>query len=174
MRFLAPQFIADDISYITDRVLKELNVSDILLDIDNTIIERDKIEVSQKTKEWVRFLKEKGYRIFLVSNGVSKRATQVAKYLFCDGLIAPAGKPFLWRIKRLLQEKRIEKDKAVVIGDQVFTDLLMSKRLGMKCILVLPLSRSDLPHTKFLRLIERKLIKNWINSSSTIFLGESE
>ncbi|MCX7831287.1 MAG: YqeG family HAD IIIA-type phosphatase [Actinobacteria bacterium] len=174
MKSLAPQFIVKDISYITDKVLKELSVSDILLDIDNTIVERDKTEVPQKTKEWILSLKKKGYRIFLVSNSLSKRANKIARDLYCDGLIAPAGKPFLRRIKKLLRENRIEKEKAVVIGDQVFTDLLMSKRLGIRCILVLPLSKSDLPHTKLLRLIEGRLIKNWINSSSTIFLGEGK
>jgi predicted HAD superfamily phosphohydrolase YqeG len=44
------------------------------------------------------------------------------------------------------------------VGDQLFTDVLGGRLLGMMTIMVLPLSQSDLPHTLLLRRVERVLL----------------
>jgi hypothetical protein len=40
----------------------------------------------------------------------------------------------------------------------LFTDVLGGKLLGMKTVLVRPLSSSDLPHTLLLRRLERAIL----------------
>jgi len=50
------------------------------------------------------------------------------------------------------------------IGDQVFTDMLGANLLGIKTILVTPLSPHESPHTRLIRLIERPLRRRWAQS----------
>jgi len=45
-----------------------------------------------------------------------------------------------------------------MVGDQLFTDILGARRLGIHAILVSPLSDSELPHTRLKRRIERFLL----------------
>jgi hypothetical protein len=45
-----------------------------------------------------------------------------------------------------------------MVGDQLFTDILGARRLGIHAILVSPLSDRELPHTRLKRRIERFLL----------------
>jgi hypothetical protein len=45
-----------------------------------------------------------------------------------------------------------------MVGDQLFTDILGAKRLGIHAILVSPLGDKELPHTRFKRRLERFLL----------------
>jgi len=47
---------------------------------------------------------------------------------------------------------------SVMVGDQLFTDILGAKRLGIHAILVSPLSDKELPHTRIKRWLERFLL----------------
>nr|MBP7165972.1 HAD hydrolase-like protein [Bacillota bacterium] len=49
-------------------------------------------------------------------------------------------------------------DSTVMVGDQLFTDILGAKRLGIHAILVSPLSDKELPHTRIKRWLERFLL----------------
>jgi hypothetical protein len=49
-------------------------------------------------------------------------------------------------------------ERTAVVGDQLFTDVLGGRLLGMRTVLVVPLSATDLPHTLLLRRIERILL----------------
>ena len=72
-------------------------------------------------------------------------------------LLARTKKPLpfaFWRALRLLGA---HKKEAVVIGDQVFTDVLGGKLAGIYTILVEPLSFREARRTKFNRLVERLL-----------------
>ena len=44
-----------------------------------------------------------------------------------------------------------------MVGDQIFTDVLGGKRLGLYTILTRPLSRKEVPTTRILRGLE-----NWV------------
>jgi predicted HAD superfamily phosphohydrolase YqeG len=46
-----------------------------------------------------------------------------------------------------------------------------ARRLGLTTILVKPLSGYDLPHTRVLRLIEKRLLSQWLASGRSVHLG---
>lgn len=173
MKILAPDFIAENLERIKPDFLSSLGVTNILLDIDNTIVPRDKTELPQESIRWLDKMKAHGFKIYLISNSMNKRALKIASEAGCAGLVAPAFKPFVRKVKKFLIKNGIEIEKSVFIGDQVFTDLLLSRRLGVKSILLKPISKSDLPHTKLLRLFEAFLLKCWIEDKVRI-LGEEE
>ncbi len=47
-----------------------------------------------------------------------------------------------------------------MVGDQLFTDVMGAKWMGMKAILVTPISQSELLYTKMLRKIEEAELRD--------------
>lgn len=172
MKSIAPDFYAEKIEHITADFLKSLGADWVLVDIDNTLVPRNSKEVPEASLKWVKNLRKRGFRIVLVSNSVSARAKSIADRINAEGVLAPAVKPLIHKVRKFLLLNRIPVESSVFIGDQVFTDLLMGKRLGLKVILIKPISDSDLPHTRILRGIEKILIKRWLDGSMTTRLGD--
>lgn len=131
----------------------------ILLDLDNTILPRDTNLVSPDIFEWVQRIKAAGIEVCLVSNNWHERVQTVADQLGCrlvDKAIKPLPPAFvlgLWRC-------RCWPWQAIVVGDQVFTDVVGGTLLGMKTIMVLPLAAFDLKHTLLLRHLEKLVIRD--------------
>ena len=50
-------------------------------------------------------------------------------------------------------------EQVAVVGDQIFTDILGAKRLGLFAILVEPLNENEFFGTKLIRIIEKIVIK---------------
>lgn len=59
-------------------------------------------------------------------------------------------------MKKILAEKGIKPEKAVIIGDQLYTDVLSAVRLGAFSVLLTPISSREYIFTKFNRLRERR------------------
>ena len=59
-------------------------------------------------------------------------------------------------LKRVLRIIRIPKNELVVVGDQIFTDILAGKFAGIRTILVDPVSQtSEFPATRVMRMVEK-------------------
>ena len=108
-------------------------------------------------REWVRDLADRGFRVCLVSNNWHERVSTVAEELGFE-LVAKAVKPLPFAFLRALSKLGSTRRSSVVVGDQLFTDVLGGKLLGMRTVLVLPLSTYDLPHTLMLRKLERLVL----------------
>ena len=54
-----------------------------------------------------------------------------------------------------------DRDNTVLIGDQIFTDILGGKRAKILTILVDPIKEVDTAFFKFNRYFERKVIKDY-------------
>jgi predicted HAD superfamily phosphohydrolase YqeG len=64
-----------------------------------------------------------------------------------------------------LRHAGAKRTEAAVVGDQLFTDILGGNMLGMRTVLVAPLSATDLPHTLFLRRLEALVLKDRVPTS---------
>lgn len=158
---IKPDYIADELVAITPGFLKEIGAAYILIDLDNTLVPRKSNHIDEDIKRWLYQLKKEGISVYLVSNSLHKRARELADALGVVDFIAPAGKPFLTRIKKFLKKHRIPGESAVFIGDQLFTDIYLSRRLGLKSVWVMPLAGGDPLHTRILRAVERLLLLKW-------------
>ncbi len=138
-------FVCPDwhVNKVTDVPLTELwqsGIRVIFVDLDNTLTAWGSQEISEPVKRWVEEAKVKGFQVVIVSNaGFRKRVTQVAESLGIIG-IASAAKPRRFVFRRYLEWKGLTPQQAVMIGDQLFTDILAAKRAGIKAILVDPLT----------------------------------
>lgn len=168
---IAPDYIADHITDIPISFLKENDIRLVIVDLDNTLAPRDKEKIPVECKGWINKVSENEISVIIVSNNFKERVKKAVSGCNVYSVIAPASKPFVKKLKDVVNEKFKDK-KAILIGDQVFTDIIAAKRLKILSILVMPLSKYDLPHTKLLRMIEKKLLKFWLNKNLTKYLGE--
>lgn len=61
--------------------------------------------------------------------------------------------------------------EVAIIGDQLFTDILGGNRVGIKTILVNPMSKKDMPLTLIFRILERGQFKKF-KKRGILKLGE--
>jgi hypothetical protein len=142
--------------------LWEAGMRGILLDLDNTIAPWNNDEVTAQASNFIVKAKEKQFMICLFSNARVVRAKRVAEVLQIP-YYAPAYKPFKKAYKQALNIMKLSPEKVMVIGDQLFTDVLGGNRAGCFTILVTPLNKNEFSGTKIIRFLERAICKRKIN-----------
>jgi HAD superfamily phosphatase (TIGR01668 family) len=158
MSVLGPDAYVSSVRAIDLDALWRDGVRVLLLDLDNTLLPRDTNVVPDGAKEWVAGVVSRGFRVCLVSNNWHERVRRIAGELGLD-LVDRAVKPLPFAFLKVLSRARARRSEAAVVGDQLFTDILGGKLLGMRTVLVSPLSATDLPHTLLLRRLEAIVLK---------------
>ncbi|MDP2182426.1 MAG: YqeG family HAD IIIA-type phosphatase [Actinomycetota bacterium] len=157
MAILAPDLYYSSVFAIDLDDLRRRDIDTLLVDLDNTLLPRDTNVITAEHHEWARRLSDGGFSVCLVSNNWHERVRAVASEMGFE-LVSKAVKPLPFAFLRALRLVGAHRSRAAVIGDQLFTDVLGGKFLGMTTVLVQPLSSSDLPHTLVLRRIERLVL----------------
>ena len=157
MRILTPDHYVTSVHAVDLDQLHREGIRALLLDLDNTLLPRDTNVVPLELKQWAADLRRRGFSVCLVSNNWHERVRHVADELGFD-LVDKAVKPLPFAFRAALRRLGVSAAQAAVIGDQIFTDVLGGNALGMRTILVSPLSETDLPHTLFLRVVEAKVL----------------
>ncbi len=136
--------------------LKEWGYDCLVFDFDNTLAPRGSVSVPASVLSLFRNLKGKGFKVSVLSNGMKARLNRISKQ-FGNGIqvIGGAKKPLKGVMNKVFEQTGSVPEKTVIIGDQVFTDILLGKKMKCYTILVEPVSKKDLFHTKILRLLEK-------------------
>jgi HAD superfamily phosphatase (TIGR01668 family) len=164
MALLSPDYYYSSVRRIDLETLSRAGVRVLLMDLDNTVLPRDNNVVPDEMKEWAAGLRERGFSVCLVSNNWHERVRLVAAELGF-ALVDHAVKPLPFAFLRALRLAGATTKEAVVVGDQLFTDILGGKMLGMRTVLVEPLSQTDLPHTLLLRRLEALVLRDRVPTS---------
>lgn len=158
---LKPTYIYDKIEDIPFEVFEENNITGIILDADNTIIDYTR-KLSKSKKEYIDKLKEKGYNICILSNTFSERKIRnLMKELDVNGLCS-AMKPLLKGFKMSLNLLNAKKENVIMIGDQLFTDIYGANRFGIKSIFVTPMNKIEDAVTILKRPLENYIFKKYL------------
>jgi HAD superfamily phosphatase (TIGR01668 family) len=138
--------------------LWERGVRGIVLDLDNTCCAYHQPELADGVAAWVAAALERGLRIVMLSNNFSERVAAAGAQLGVP-TVPNALKPLPFGFLRALKLLGTRRRQTVVIGDQVFTDMLGGKLLGLRTVLTEPIVAHDFPLTRVLRLAERLVYK---------------
>lgn len=150
---LFPDMYYKNVQSIDLKDLEEKNIKGIAIDVDNTLIDYNQV-VSSEIIEWVKKIKNAGYKICILSNSNNKeKVEKVATTLELDYIMV-ARKPFKTGFKKILKIFELPKENVAVIGDQVFTDVLGANRMDMFSIYVEPINKKEYWYTKWKRPIE--------------------
>ena len=126
----------------------------LLLDRDNTIVPRDTKRAPEEVRAWIARAHELGFAVCFVSNNFHSKQVQANAAEFDAGCVDHAMKPFPFAVQRALKKMGYTATQAVMIGDQVYTDICAGNLGGVRTILVRPQSMRDLWYTYILRAFE--------------------
>lgn len=167
---LLKQFLPDEhvksVLDITPEYLIDKGIKGIITDLDNTLVEWDRPQATPQLVKWFESMKKHHIRVTVVSNNKENRVKT-----FSDPLQIPfifrAKKPMGRAFRQAILQMGVKKEEAVVIGDQLLTDVLGGNRSGFRTILVVPVAQSDGLPTKFNRFVERRIL-NWFRKKGMI------
>lgn len=157
--WIKPNFYYESVFDINLEDLKKNNIKNILIDLDNTLVPWGEDKITDQLISWLKQTQKRGFNICVLSNNTEKRASDMHKAL---GLpyVAFAKKPARKSFERGLKILKAKKQETVIIGDQIFTDILGGKRTGMQTVLVVPLSKNEFWGTKIIRKFEKLLLRS--------------
>ena len=159
---LRPKVYVNSVYNIDLKKLKKIKkIKGIIVDLDNTLVAWGQKEVNQKIIDWINEAKKLGLKICIVSNTNSKRVAEFAK-IFNIPYHSKYFKPFSVAFNNGLKILDTKKSETVVIGDQIFTDILGGNRLKLLTILVTPIVKKDSIGTFLHRNLEKILISFWL------------
>ncbi len=156
---LTPDLRLKNIFEINTDQLVKLGIKGIITDMDNTLVPWSDWIVYPNLAEWFSELKQKGFKLVIVSNNSRDRGGRLARELDIPA-IWYAVKPRRGAFKKALAIMQLEPDEVAVVGDQIFTDVLGGNRLGLFTIHVEPISEKEFIWTKLMRILERLVFKN--------------
>lgn len=130
----------------------------LLFDRDNTLVPRDRTDAPETVCAWMNHARGLGFKLIMVSNNWHKSHVERSAGELGMGYIYFACKPLPFAINAGLRRLGASKDEAVMIGDQLYTDVWAGNFAGVRTILVKPQTHVDLWYTQIFRIFERRAL----------------
>ena len=137
MSLFFPTLYRRRITDVTAEDLHRLGAKAVLLDVDNTLTTHDAPELDEAVLAWLDAMREQ-FVLVIVSNNNAQRVQPFAEKISLP-FHALARKPLPGGFWEAGAEHCMAKEECVVIGDQIFTDILGANLAGMKSILLEPI-----------------------------------
>jgi uncharacterized protein len=134
----------------------------LLTDLDNTLVPWNHPDVPAPLLNWIQTATNRGFKVCIVSNNTGPRVQAFAQ-LSGIHAVGAAKKPKPHGYRQALQQFDVPVTEAVMVGDQLFTDIRGGNLYGLYTILVLPINKKEWWGTKMTRQLEkyamRRLVK---------------
>jgi HAD superfamily phosphatase (TIGR01668 family) len=156
MAKLLPDIYVNSITDIPVTLFIEKGIRGIAVDIDNTLTTDGSQYLDPDIVNWVRTVREIGIPICIVSNNHEKRVKPFAEQLEV-AYLCEAGKPKRTSKALLLNILGCNNHETVMIGDQIFTDMIFAHRCNFLSILVEPIGEDKHRGAAIKRFFERPL-----------------
>jgi HAD superfamily phosphatase (TIGR01668 family) len=158
MPILIPNLFKKNIFEITHEDLKELKVKGVILDVDNTLTTHSSPIPKEGIEQWIANIRKQGYKLIISSNNTKKRVSKFAALLGLE-YVSMSCKPFPFGLKRACRTMGLNMNETVIIGDQLFTDILGGNLVGLKTILVEPFELETNKLMRYKRVLEKNFVK---------------
>lgn len=166
MSLFMPTISIKSVTELSLETIKSLGIECLLLDVDNTLAEHGSQEPFSGTVEWAKHLVDNGIKIVIVSNNVEGRVSAFASK-FNLPFVFFSLKPLPVGFNKARKILNCDKDKILVVGDQIFTDILGANLAGIRSVLLEPKACKETLGIKFRRVLEspiRKKLQNRDNN----------
>ena len=129
-----PDAYVENVYSINYEKLYDMGYRGLIFDIDNTLVHHGD-DANEDVERLFKRLNEIGFKTLLLSNNSEERINKFNEEintLYIHNANKPNPKGFEDAIKLL----ELNKENIIIIGDQIFTDILGANRVGIKSILV--------------------------------------
>jgi uncharacterized protein len=136
---LEPNLILEgSVLTLTPSLIVQHGLKGLVFDVDDTIISTHSAVVPDEVKLWMTEVKQVA-RVALVSNNLShNRIRRIAGVLDLPYIFG-ARKPSRKKVRQAVQKMDLAFNEVAMVGDRLFTDVLVGNRLGMFSVLVEPM-----------------------------------
>ena len=155
LQIFYPHMYVPSVTEIDAKELQAIGIRNLLLDLDNTIVRRDREQFPPAVEQWLLALRQSDVNLCIVSNNGSGRVHRLADQLQVPCVVR-AVKPLRRAFRLGMQRLDAVVANTAVVGDQIFTDILGGNLMGLFTILVAPMPGGEFLGT---RLINRQLEK---------------
>ncbi len=132
-----PTYWLKSVLDIDEEFLRENNVRALILDMDNTLSMHGSPDAEEGVMEWLDEMRALGIKMRVVSNNVPSRVVPLAQKMGLE-CTANGAKPLAFGIFRAIKAMGVKPSRTLVVGDQIFTDVLAGNLAGIRTLLVEP------------------------------------
>lgn len=156
---LCPDAVADSVFDLDFPALRALGYTGLIFDIDNTLVPHGADAVPE-VEALFRRLETLGFRVFFVSDNGPDRIRRFLTNIRGD-FIDNAHKPLPGAYRRAVKALGLRRREVLVIGDQIFTDVLGARLAGLHPILVRFIGWRTDPNPGKRRALEARILARW-------------
>lgn len=162
-----------DIDY---SALWEQGFRGLIFDIDQTLVNHGEPATPEVEKLFQK-IQNLGFKVIFLSNNSQERITEFTQNMDIP-FVHLADKPKTTGFEKAITQLGLERQQIVMIGDQVFTDILGANRVGLTSILVRFIRREHEVKIGKKRRLEQLILltyrwrKNYYNRLGKISKGE--
>lgn len=161
-QLIRPLRIVASVSDISLQQLADEGIRGIVMDLDNTLVGWKLLEPTPEVTAWVRNALDRGFAIAVVSNNVRAWVKSVATRLGIITFVHRALKPLPFGVMHAVKQLRVRRSETVVIGDQLFADVLAAKLIGIRAILTDPIVAREHKAMGPIRALERYMLRGML------------
>lgn len=160
MSYFKPDYLFEHFSNVTTKWLKDHQIDHVFSDLDSTLAAHDK-EGNDLVKDWIDDLKNENIQLIIISNNSQERVDKFTRLVDITGY-GRMSKPSTKKIEKVIKKHGVDPKRSLFLGDQIFTDVICGKRLGMKTALVKPIEPQHEPWNITLkRKLETVIRRGW-------------
>ncbi len=155
-----PDIKLERVTDVTIDLLNKFNISALILDVDNTLSTHHGEILTDGLSEWLEYMKNSGIKLIVLSNSKEKRVKPFAEKINLK-FISLGLKPLPFGYIRAISALGNSRKNTAIVGDQIFTDIIGGKFVGVKTILLSPIKPEDGWSFKLRRKLEKKIISHF-------------
>lgn len=142
MLLFLPTVAIEKVTDITPQLVRKMKAKALIVDADNTMAVHNSPEPLEGTVEWVKEMQRSGIRVVMMSNNFKKRVADLADR-YKIPYIALSLKPLPVSYLRATRKLGVKHREAIVVGDQIMTDIFGANLSLMKSILLVPTGKEN-------------------------------
>ncbi|MDR2616008.1 MAG: YqeG family HAD IIIA-type phosphatase [Oscillospiraceae bacterium] len=134
-----PEYKFRELRDISADFLARRGIELLMLDLDNTIAPYGRREPESGVLRWAEEIRASGVLLYIVSN--SRGEERVRSFAAALGIpyTLRAKKPSPRKPREIMRATGVGADRAALVGDQIYTDVLAARLAGITPILVRPI-----------------------------------
>ena len=155
-----PDKMFTSITKITPDILRDLGITSLMLDVDNTLTTHNNPNLAPEILVWLAEMRAAEIGLIIISNNSRMRVAPFAQILSLD-FVSRAMKPLPFGYWHASKKLGTHAWQIAIVGDQIFTDILGGNICKMQTILLEPIEPERGLFFRIKRRIETVILRNY-------------